>query len=185
MAGAELNKVQQATGADFSGFSSEHPCFRQWVLSQYPIEGKCQFLLQLPTRLESLSLVESLTQTICLQNALEGARVDAIVLSVSEAMNNIIRHACSSFDSSLMIIRAHYLEDGLCICLFDGGCKLPDSINQRYRDHVIEMPATSGSIEDLPVGGWGIGLILQSASAVSYRRAAEVNHLCLTFSLKD
>jgi len=185
MAGLPLNTGQQAAKATQPGSSSAHPCFTQWVLSQYPIEGKCQFLLQLPAELESLSLVESLTQTVCSQNALESTRVDAIVLSVSEAMNNIIRHACSSLDSSLMIIRAHRLDDGLCICLFDGGCELPDSIKQRYRDHVIEMPSTSGSIEDLPVGGWGIGLILQSASAVSYRRAAEVNHLCLSFALKD
>lgn len=156
-----------------------------WALDELAPAGSCLCVLQVPAEFPSLTLVEKTTESLCSEIPLGASVTDAIVLSVSEAMNNALRHGNLSGVAPLMLIRYYQDEDVLQVCLSDTGNALPETLVRRYCAHIVDMPLTTGLTEDLPEGGWGVNLILQGCTSVSYQRVATLNHLTLSFALKD
>jgi serine/threonine-protein kinase RsbW len=95
-------------------------------------------------------------------------------LCLNEAASNIIRYAHSDGAPHPITIEIEPLEHGLRMTIIDDG----QPFNPAERK---ELPVAR-SIEELPVGGFGLYLIQSFANDVHYRRDANRNVLVLTFT---
>lgn len=139
----------------------------------------CQLIL--PNRLSSLLLAERVVESVCLQANTSSNEASAIVLAMSETLCNIIQYGYESGVESEIILDVSIVDKVLTILINDEGVELPTAIVKQYRDGLIELPSVDVSTEDLPESGWGVNILMMTASQVRYSRTSEGNKLELEF----
>lgn len=127
-----------------------------------------------PASLDKLhEMLEFVQQQSMLAQFNENVR-SKIELAIEEALVNIIRHGYHGQEMGSVEITCQQIfePDGMLFILKDQGIAYDPLANAPQVNH--EM-----AVEDKPIGGYGIYLILKIMDKVSYRREGDSNLLSL------
>ena len=104
----------------------------------------------------------------------------SVEISLTEALNNIVEHACHDLPNAEILIKHEITQSGVLLCLHDPGHPFPGG-----EPPDAQMPGLSEDILDLPEGGFGWGLIRTLATRIDYTRKGGQNHLQLWFAQSE
>ncbi len=120
--------------------------------------------LQIFSTPSHLQVVRAATEKVCRDVGFDEEAVTRIVLSIDEALTNVIRHAYGGADDQTIDIELEPIGDGgpgLCVRIRDRGRNVdPGSI--RARD-----------LDDVRPGGLGVHIMQQCMDRVEYHREEE------------
>jgi serine/threonine-protein kinase RsbW len=125
--------------------------------------------LSIDSRFEQVRLLSGALRGIGKELELSDDKLGQLELMMVEAVNNVIEHAYEMQDGNDVRVRVEYSPEAVHLIISDSGRTMPDELHSKARD----MP----NPEDLPEGGWGIGLIHLLADSICYSRDAKGNHL--------
>jgi anti-sigma regulatory factor (Ser/Thr protein kinase) len=98
----------------------------------------------------------------------------ALRLCTEEAVANIVMHGLPRGDGADMVALRLDVESADCLVLtVEDGCAAFDPSS-------APSPIPPASLAEAPIGGLGIHLMRQYASALSYRREGDTNRLTIT-----
>jgi len=100
-------------------------------------------------------------------------RVD---LCSTEAVTNIMMHACSGSVSHSILLRLDSQPDGLALEIQDDGSP--------FDPRRVDPPKPPTSLDDAPSSGWGIPIFRHFSDEMRYRRTDGRNHLTLIFQAR-
>lgn len=100
--------------------------------------------------------------------------VDRVSIALAEALNNIVEHAFAERDHGRITLSVVATEAGVEMEICDNGRAMPEGDAPPCRQRDLSVPRA-----DLPEGGFGWGLIRETAAGISYRRVAGHNLLTL------
>lgn len=133
------------------------------VYKQYNIR------LSIDSRLEQVRLLSGALRGIGKELELSDDKLGQLELMMVEAVNNVIEHAYEMQGGNDVRVRVEYNPDVVNLIISDSGRTMPEELHSGERG----MPDP----EDLPEGGWGMGLIHLLADSIRYIRDAKGNHL--------
>jgi serine/threonine-protein kinase RsbW len=133
------------------------------VYKQYNIR------LSIDSRLEQVRLLSGALRGIGKELELSDDKLGQLELMMVEAVNNVIEHAYEMQGGNDVRVRVEYNPEVVNLIISDSGRTMPDELHSEAH----EMPDP----EDLPEGGWGMGLIHLLADSIRYIRDAKGNHL--------
>ena len=99
-------------------------------------------------------------------------RIDALDLCIVELVTNVVNHSYRGQPGEIRL-ELGLGEDAAALTLIDAGPPF-DPLS-------VPAPAIPASLDDLPVGGFGIHLVRTSADACEYRRHAGRNFFTVRF----
>ena len=125
--------------------------------------------LSIDSRLEQVRVLSGALRGIGQELSLSEEQLGQLELMMVEAVNNVIEHAYQMQHGNDVQVRVEYSPQDVHLVISDQGHAMPDALHTETR----EMP----NPEDLPEGGWGMGLIHLLADSIRYSRDAKGNHL--------
>jgi serine/threonine-protein kinase RsbW len=125
--------------------------------------------LSIDSRLEQVRVLSGALHGIGKELQLSDDKLGQLELMMVEAVNNVIEHAYELQAGNDVRVRVEYSPQAVHLIISDSGHTMPDELHSEAR----EMP----NPEDLPEGGWGMGLIHLLADSILYIRDAKGNHL--------
>ncbi|OQX14940.1 MAG: hypothetical protein BWK73_08160 [Thiothrix lacustris] len=125
--------------------------------------------LSIDSRLEQVRVLSGALRGIGQELSLSEEQLGQLELMMVEAVNNVIEHAYQMQHGNDVQVRVEYSPQEVHLVISDQGHAMPDALHTETR----EMP----NPEDLPEGGWGMGLIHLLADSIRYSRDAKGNHL--------
>ncbi|EIJ33919.1 ATP-binding protein [Thiothrix nivea] len=131
--------------------------------------------LSIDSRLEQVRVLSGALRGIGQELALSDDKLGQLELMMVEAVNNVIEHAYQLQAGNDVHVRVEYNPQEVHLIISDHGHAMPDELHAEARD----MPDP----EDLPEGGWGMGLIHALADSIRYIRDARGNHLYVSKQL--
>lgn len=144
-------------------------------------------MMQLNTKrvLASLEEIELAIDDVCRKLEVEGTAAYFITLAISELASNMIRHGKQENSQMDDLNVEVFTSDGSLKIVLEDSCKpLSKTVIRQLveRDGTIAQYDTS--IPNIPESGWGLDLIHNAASSVSYCRTDERNVYELAFKLE-
>jgi serine/threonine-protein kinase RsbW len=131
--------------------------------------------LSIDSRLEQVRVLSGALRGIGQELQLTDDKLGQLELMMVEAVNNVIEHAYQLQEGNDVHVRVEYSPQEVHLIISDHGQTMPDELHSAAR----EMPDP----EDLPEGGWGMGLIHALADSIRYSRDARGNHLYVSKQL--
>lgn len=131
--------------------------------------------LSIDSRLEQVRVLSGALRGIGKELALTDDKLGQLELMLVEAVNNVIEHAYQLQDGNDVHVRVEYTPTEIHLIVSDNGHAMPDALHTESR----AMP----NPEDLPEGGWGMGLIHLLADSIRYIRDTKGNHLFMSKQL--
>lgn len=131
--------------------------------------------LSIDSRLEQVRVLSGALRGIGQELQLTDDKLGQLELMMVEAVNNVIEHAYQLQAGNDVHVRVEYNPQAVHLIISDQGQAMPDELHTETRD----MPDP----EDLPEGGWGMGLIHALADSIRYIRDARGNHLYVSKQL--
>lgn len=132
--------------------------------------------LSIDSRLEQVRILSGALRGIGQELALAEDKLGQLELMMVEAVNNVIEHAYQLQAGNDVHVRMEYNQQEIHLIISDHGQAMPDKL----QTGTCIMP----NPEDLPEGGWGMGLIHVLADSIHYDRdACGNNHLHVSKSL--
>lgn len=125
--------------------------------------------LSIDSRLEQVRVLSGALRGIGQELSLSAEQLGQLELMMVEAVNNVIEHAYQMQGGNDVHVRVEYSPQEVHLVISDRGHTMPDELHSTARD----MP----NPEDLPEGGWGMGLIHLLADSIRYSSDAKGNHL--------
>jgi len=125
--------------------------------------------LSIDSRLEQVRVLSGALRGIGQELSLSEEQLGQLELMMVEVVNNVIEHAYQMQHGNDVQVRVEYSPQEVHLVISDQGHAMPDALHTETR----EMP----NPEDLPEGGWGMGLIHLLADSIRYSRDAKGNHL--------
>lgn len=125
--------------------------------------------LSIDSRLEQVRVLSGALRGIGQELSLSEDKLGQLELIMVEAVNNVIEHAYQLQEGHDVHVRVEYSPQEVHLIISDHGHAMPDELHTGSR----AMPDP----EDLPEGGWGMGLIHALADSIRYIRDASGNHL--------
>lgn len=125
--------------------------------------------LSIDSRLEQVRVLSGALRGIGQELQLTDDQLGQLELMMVEAVNNVIEHAYQLKSGNEVHVRVEYNPQEIHLVISDHGQTMPDSLHNQVR----AMP----NPEDLPEGGWGMGLIHVLADSIRYIQDARGNHL--------
>lgn len=125
--------------------------------------------LSIDSRLEQVRVLSGALRGIGRELALSDDKLGQLELMMVEAVNNVIEHAYQLQAGNDIHVRVEYSPQEMHLIISDHGQTMPEELHST----ACEMP----NPEDLPEGGWGMGLIHALADSIRYIRDARGNHL--------
>ena len=137
--------------------------------------------LEIRPELAELEAVERAVEAMLGEAGVARARADAIALAVSEALCNTIAHGGCAAPIG---VRLGCSADRFDAEIADRGAAMPAAVRRRLAERDVAMPARApGDVEALPERGFGLAILLSTATDVDYRAAPAGNRLALSFAL--
>jgi serine/threonine-protein kinase RsbW len=130
--------------------------------------------LSIDSRLEQVRVLSGALRGIGQELALSDDKLGQLELMMVEAVNNVIEHAYQLQAGNDVHVRVEYSPQEVHLIISDQGQSMPDELHTE-----AYMPDP----EDLPEGGWGMGLIHALADSIRYIRDARGNHLYVSKQL--
>lgn len=131
--------------------------------------------LSIDSRLEQVRVLSGALRGIGQELQLTDDKLGQLELMMVEAVNNVIEHAYQLQAGHDVQIRVEYNPQEIQLIISDQGHTMPDNLHNETR--------TMPNPEDLPEGGWGIGLIHLLADSIRYIRDTRGNHLYVSKQL--
>lgn len=125
--------------------------------------------LSIDSRLEQVRVLSGALRGIGQELHLNDDKLGQLELIMVEAVNNVIEHAYQLESGNEVHVRVEYTPQAIHLIISDHGQAMPDRLHSEVR--VMPNP------EDLPEGGWGMGLIHLLADSIRYIRDTRGNHL--------
>lgn len=125
--------------------------------------------LSIDSRLEQVRVLSGALRGIGQELQITDDKLGQLELIMVEAVNNVIEHAYQLESGNEVHVRVEYSPQEIHLIISDHGQTMPDRLHSEARP----MP----NPEDLPEGGWGMGLIHLLADSIRYIRDARGNHL--------
>jgi anti-sigma regulatory factor (Ser/Thr protein kinase) len=97
-------------------------------------------------------------------------------LCSTEAVTNIITHACSGPGDHRIFLRLDSQPDGLALEIQDDGTP--------FDPRQADPPKSPTSLEDAKSSGWGVQIFRHFSDELRYRRVDGRNHLTLIFQVR-
>jgi anti-sigma regulatory factor (Ser/Thr protein kinase) len=128
--------------------------------------------VELRNDLSEIPRVQRLVEERASDWSLSDASLNAIGVSLDEILTNIISYGYDDDDEHSIAVRVALEADGLVtIEVADDG--------KPFNPLQMPEPDTSAAIDDRPIGGLGIHLVLRLMEDVAYRRENDRNILTL------
>lgn len=131
--------------------------------------------LSIDSRLEQVRVLSGALRGIGQELQLTDDKLGQLELMMVEAVNNVIEHAYQLQAGNDVHVRVEYSPQEVHLIISDQGHAMPEELHTEARD----MPDP----EDLPEGGWGMGLIYALADSIRYIQDARGNHLYVSKQL--
>jgi anti-sigma regulatory factor (Ser/Thr protein kinase) len=112
----------------------------------------------------------------CDANGLEAVE-HRLTLVLEELLTNVVAYGYSDDGVHEINIRIIF-NDGVLTAVFEDD-------GRPFDPNKVEIPDLMGSVEDRPVGGLGIHLVLTIADSVDYRRVDGRNRIVITMTPPD
>ena len=97
-------------------------------------------------------------------------------LCSTEAVTNIMMHACSGHADHRILLRLDSQPDSLALEIQDDGAP--------FDPRQVDPPKPPTSLEDTKSSGWGIQIFRHFSDELRYRRVDGRNHLTLIFQVR-
>lgn len=120
-------------------------------------------------------------QQFCKKNTIDESLSNVLELMLVEAVNNVVEHAYAGKAGFVIDAQFDVNDDEVTITLIDEGVFFPESVYGEKRNQRI----SKDSYDELPEGGWGIGLITTIADDIEKYNVNGTNILVLTKYLKE
>lgn len=128
------------------------------------------------SELEVRSLMAQLGSALR-ESALEDDLQSSVEIAVTEALNNIVEHACAGISDALIRIDLTIKAAHVIVHLQDPGAALPGCRIPQAR--ALDLAVGR---DDLPEGGFGWGLIHALTDQLEYSRSEGANRLRMRFA---
>lgn len=109
------------------------------------------------------------------KQSVDASIINKILLCVDELITNIIAHAYKDHEEHAVSLECSIMEDRISLELRDDGIPFNPTAAEKSRS-----PALLKSVEDTPVGGLGIHLVMNLMDHVEYEREGDYNVLRAT-----
>lgn len=109
------------------------------------------------------------------KQSIDPSITNKILLCVDELITNIIAHAYRDHEEHAVSLECSIMEDRISLELRDDGIPFNPTATEKNRS-----PALLKNIEDTPVGGLGIHLVMNLMDHVEYEREGDYNVLRAT-----
>ncbi len=119
------------------------------------------YTLQIESSTDNLARVDSFIQKIGKENNLPCSIIDEVVISVDEAVSNIIIHAYNKDPNGIIEIKVTVDPSRvITIKLYDTG--------EPFDPSIIKPPVLSSCLDDRPIGGLGLYLMKKFMNEVCF-----------------
>lgn len=136
-----------------------------------------KYLKTLSAELETLATFRDFIEEVCRENGVEEETCFDIKLAVDEACTNIIQHGYAGMNPGSIILDVRVDNQKAQVHITDFG--------HPFEPNEAPTPDTSASLEERPLGGFGLFFIYQSMDEVDYVTNEEGNTLMLTKRFND
>jgi len=137
-------------------------------------DAHCRSVLVLRNDAGELARMTAWILEVCKAASLSPKTAFAVQLCLDEVVTNIIQHGKGEARASEIVASLTREQARIVLSVEDDGAAFDPT--------GMPAPERQESLDDFPVGGLGIHLIRQFASAVDYRREGGRNRLRLTFA---
>jgi serine/threonine-protein kinase RsbW len=137
------------------------------VASHHPDDGGV-FLLSLPVDIASVEQGRLALRAYLRRFALDDRVINRLEVVLEELISNVVCHAKGANSLS---VEAEHVDRGVRLTIEDDG--------PAFNPFEAPEPASFGSLEDAPLGGQGIPLIMRLSKSVRYDRIAGLNRVCV------
>lgn len=129
-----------------------------------------------PADLAALALLQEGAGDWLRRAGLDEAAAARVLLALDELAANIVHHAGLGVGACFEVTLDRE-ADGLLVHVTDAGRPFDPTIDT--------SPALAATLDGMPVGGFGLGLVRRLARSMDYRREGGRNHLRLRFAAAD
>lgn len=110
-------------------------------------------------------------ETFCRQHLVPLSAMQSVLLALEELLVNIVTHGYHDEQSHTIAVMLELHDSHLSIEITDDG--------MAFDPRTVPAPNFSMSIDERPIGGLGVWLILQMMDEIDYRREGHMNKLRL------
>ena len=135
-----------------------------------------QFTLTIESRLDSVPVLASMARKISESAGLSPNEQNEVELCITEAANNVIKHAYLGESANVVELGVTILPDYVVFDLFDSGISAEPELMEIDRRHLL---AVAPEIEGASESGRGIAIMQSVMDSLEYS-SGERNHLRLT-----
>ena len=153
------------------------------VLEYRPAPSR-RVALDVACDLAELARAERAAEALLETSGASAERVGAIVLALSEALCNVIRHGGVQRAGPPIRLEMSLSEERFRVDVIDRGPAMPEPVRRRVAERSAALPEVSADdVEALPTSGLGLGIVLSTVSDVDYVAGVDGNRLVLGFAL--
>ena len=127
--------------------------------------------------LREIGKVHDVLESFCTRHEIHQEAASEMDLAIEEVLANVVNHAYRGNPEREIRVRIQLQEGQLVAEVEDDGAEF-NPLKQEAPD--LDLP-----IEDRPIGGLGIHLVLSLMDAVEYRREDGVNRLVMKKQVRD
>lgn len=142
------------------------------------VTTKPESRLTLQSRLDELERLWPWVEALVAEYSIPADTQFAIHLSLEEAVSNIIRHGYANAADQPITVECAFAPGTLAFLIEDRAL----AFNPLQASGADSRPAPA-SIDELPLGGRGIGLMKKFAGSLAYERLPGGNRLTIVFPL--
>ncbi len=135
---------------------------------------------QIDSNLFNVQVLAKNLRDFCLDNNIDENTTSVLELMLVEAVNNIVEHAHKGKSGFVIDAQFKIDEREVTIIIIDDGSYFLDTKNKHQ---VITIP--ENAVDELPEGGWGLGLIESIADNVEKYNVNGTNILVLTKNIGE
>lgn len=129
--------------------------------------------LSIDSDLDKVSLLARAVRSLC-EDLLSPQDLDAVELSLVEAINNVIEHGYHGEPGKDVQVAVGIHADQVVIDVIDHAPPMPPQVLENAED---PFAFDAADLADVPEGGMGLALIRMNMDEVAYRSSASENRL--------
>lgn len=136
---------------------------------------------QIESDFSNVHILAKNLQEFCVEKDVDDSLANVLELMLVEAVNNVVEHAYAGKTGFVIDAQFEANDDEVTITLIDQGVFFPETVYGAIKNQIVSKK----SYEELPEGGWGLGLITTIADDIEKYNVNGTNILVLTKYLKE
>lgn len=136
--------------------------------------------LSFDSDMNRVPLIGVVIHSVCNSYGMIDKESAMVELALVEAINNVIEHAYNMQNNQCVKVELNLLIDSIVFKVFDEGANLSSiEMMALFEQNHDALP------NDLPIGGWGLGLIYNIMDEVTYDSKNGTNCMTLVKKISD